>query len=127
MATENILHKGFHLIAHSKAYYQLADTMLDLKKFTSKKIEEAIRQNGFESRRDWMLWMFKRAGEKNSNNRYLQFRQQDNHPIELYGYEINNQLRLPGRRFQFSHRRQYLFVSGKRSAATQTKNSTNTG
>ena len=45
--------------------------MRDLKKFTSKKIEEAIRQNGFESRRDWMLWMFKRAGEKNSDNKYF--------------------------------------------------------
>ena len=73
--------------------------MLNLKKFTSKKIEVAIRQNGLETRRDWMLGMFKRAGEKNSNNRYLQFRQQDNHPIELYGYEINNELRLPEGRF----------------------------
>lgn len=45
-----------HLIARTKPDYQLADTMRDLKKFTSKKLEEAIRQNGFESRRDWMLW-----------------------------------------------------------------------
>ena len=119
--------KDVHLVSLTKPDYQPANTMRDLKKYTSKKIEEAIRQNGFESIRDWMLGMFKRAGEKNSNNRYLQFRQQDNHPIELYGYEINNQLRLPGGCFQFSHHRQYLFVSGKRSAATQTKNSTNTG
>jgi REP element-mobilizing transposase RayT len=76
-----------HLIARSKPDFQLADTMRDLKKFTSKKIEEAIRHNAFESRRDWMIWMFKRAGEKNSNNKYFQFWQQDNHPIELYGYE----------------------------------------
>ena len=58
-----------HLIARGKPDYQLMDTMRDLKKFTSKKIKEAIRQNGFEGRRDWMLWMFKRAGEKNSNNK----------------------------------------------------------
>ena len=62
-----------HLIARSKPDVQLADTMRDLNKFTSKKIEEAIRQNTFESRRKWMLWMFKRAGEKNSNNKYFQF------------------------------------------------------
>lgn len=34
-----------------------------------------------------MLWMFKRAGERNSNNKNFQFWQQDNHHIELYGYE----------------------------------------
>ncbi|MCW3109990.1 MAG: transposase [Segetibacter sp.] len=44
-----------YLIASSKLDFQLADTMRDLKKFTSKKIEEAIRQNVFESRREWML------------------------------------------------------------------------
>ena len=40
------------LIARSKEGFQLADTMRDLKKFTSKKIEEAIRQNTFESRKE---------------------------------------------------------------------------
>ena len=30
-------------------------------------------------------------GEKNSNNKYFQFWQQDNHPIELYGYEALQQ------------------------------------
>ncbi|MGI8637440.1 MAG: transposase [Segetibacter sp.] len=68
-----IMSNHVHLIARSKPDFQLADTMRDLKKFTSKKMEEAIRQNVFESRKDWMLWMFKRAGEKNSNNKYFQF------------------------------------------------------
>ena len=47
-----IMSNNVHLIAGSKPDYQLADTMRDLKKFTSKKIEEAIRQNAFESRKD---------------------------------------------------------------------------
>ena len=38
-----------------------------------------------------MLWLFKRAGEKNSNNKNFQFWQQDNHPVELYGYETLKQ------------------------------------
>ena len=80
-----------HLIACSKPKFQLADIIRDFKKFTSKKIEEAIRQNACESRKDWMLWMFKRAGEKNSNNKYFQFWQQDNHPVELHNYEILRQ------------------------------------
>lgn len=36
-----------------------------------------------ESRRHWMLWLFKSAGEKNPNNTYYQFWQQENHPVEL--------------------------------------------
>ncbi len=34
---------------------------------------------------------FKRAGEKNTNNKYFQYWQQDNHPIELQGYETLKQ------------------------------------
>ncbi len=30
-----------------------------------------------------MLWMFRSAGKKNSNNKSYQFWRQDNHPIEL--------------------------------------------
>ena len=41
-----------HLIAGCREGFQLTDIMRDLKKFTSKKIEEAIRQNTFESRKD---------------------------------------------------------------------------
>ena len=72
-----IMSNHVHLIARCKPNFQLTDTMRDLNKFTSKKIEEAIRQNVFESRRECMLWMFKRAGEKNSNNKNFQFWQQD--------------------------------------------------
>ena len=47
-----IMSNHVHLIARSQEGFHLADTMRDLKKFTSKKIEEAIRQNTFESRKD---------------------------------------------------------------------------
>ena len=38
-----------------------------------------------------MLWIFKRAGEKTSNNKNYQFWIQDNHPIELCDNVIANQ------------------------------------
>jgi len=38
-----------------------------------------------------MLWMFRRAGERNSNNKNFQFWQQDNHAMELYGNEMLQQ------------------------------------
>jgi len=47
-------------------------------------IVEAIEQNKEESRKSWMLWIFKKkAGENNSRNKDYQFWQQDNHPIQL--------------------------------------------
>lgn len=55
----------------------------DIKKYTSKKIIEAIANNPFESRRELFLWLFERAGTHNSNNTKYQFWQQHNHPIEL--------------------------------------------
>lgn len=44
---------------------------------------KAISENPQESRREWLLWMFKRAGNKNSQNSVYQFWQQHNQPIEL--------------------------------------------
>jgi putative transposase len=57
--------------------------MRDLKKFTSFSIIRAIENNLQESRRDWLLWIFRRHGARNSNNTTFQFWQQENHPIEL--------------------------------------------
>ena len=59
------------------------DIVRDLKKFTSRAIICAIEDNPLESRKGWMLWMFERAGLKNSNNTKYQFWQQDNHPQEI--------------------------------------------
>jgi len=70
-----------HLLA-SSGIYDLSGTLRDFKKFTSKKITEAIIRNEHESRREWMLEIFKRAG--NSRNRDYQFWRQDNQPKECY-------------------------------------------
>jgi REP element-mobilizing transposase RayT len=61
----------------------LAGLMRDFKKFTSSSILKAISEHPEESRKERMLWMFERAGKKNSNNKKYQFWQQDNHPIQL--------------------------------------------
>lgn len=72
-----------HRISRCKTSFVLPNVIRALKKFTNRKIEEAIRKNTFESRKEWMPWMFKRAGQRNSINKDFQFWQQDNHPIEL--------------------------------------------
>ncbi len=78
-----IMSNHLHLIASSSTN-DLSGTLRDFKKFTSKELIKAIEGNKQESRRDWMLRLFRSAGEKNSRNKVYQFWRQDNHPIELY-------------------------------------------
>ena len=44
---------------------------------------KAIAENGQESRKDWMLPIFAKAGAANSNNTHFQFWRQDNRPVQL--------------------------------------------
>ena len=76
-----------HLIM-STPNNHLSDVIGDFKKFTSAKIVKAIEENVKESRRNWMLWIFKKAGENNERNNSYQFWQQDNQPIECSTEEI---------------------------------------
>lgn len=77
-----------HLIISSKPTNTLSNILRDFKKFTSTSIIKAIQENPEESRKSWMLWIFKKAGENNSRNNDFQFWQQDNHPIECSTVEI---------------------------------------
>lgn len=43
-----------------------SELIRDFKGFTSRKMLTAIQENNQESRKEWMLWMFKKAGSKNS-------------------------------------------------------------
>ncbi|WP_133273003.1 REP-associated tyrosine transposase [Hymenobacter radiodurans] len=79
-----------HLII-SSAHDNLSAILRDLKRHTSKSILKAIQENDQESRREWMLWMFGRAGQRNAHNEQYQFWQQDNHPIELHSYQLQRQ------------------------------------
>ena len=71
-----------HLIVSVRDTYSLSDTLRDFKKYTSSTILKAIEKNEKESRKNWMLWIFKKAGEKNKRNSDYQFWQQDNHPVQ---------------------------------------------
>lgn len=86
-----IMSNHVHLILAARGDQLLQNIIRDIKKFTSVKTIEAIAQHPQESRKAWMLWIFARAGEKNSNNRHYQFWQQHNHPIELYNRKIAEQ------------------------------------
>jgi putative transposase len=44
-----------HLISRCKTGFVLPGVLRDLQKFISRKIEKAIRENTFESRKEWIL------------------------------------------------------------------------
>jgi len=72
-----------HWIARAAEGFAMPDIIRDFKKYTSKQILKAIEENDQESRKEWMLSIFKNAGSYNSNNSTFQFWRQDNKPIEL--------------------------------------------
>lgn len=79
-----------HLVV-SAVNNDTSDILRDFKKFTSKQIIKAIEENPVESRKEWMLKIFKDAGEQNSRNKYFQFWRQDNQPKELYSERFTSQ------------------------------------
>ena len=79
-----------HLIISTETG-NLSSIVSDIKRHTSKTILKAIEDNPQESRKDWMLWLFERAGKYNSNNEHYQFWQQNNHPIQLSTQLMINQ------------------------------------
>jgi REP element-mobilizing transposase RayT len=67
------------------------DVIRDFKTYTSKTIQKAIIENPIESRKEWLLSMFEKAGSENSNIKNRQFWQQHNQPIELWSNEVIDQ------------------------------------
>lgn len=86
-----IMSNHLHLILSVNETNNLSDILRDFKKFTSSKIIKAIKNNDHESRKNWMLWIFKKAGEENKRNRDYQFWRQENHPVELSTNEMIDQ------------------------------------
>ena len=77
-----IMTNHVHLIISSKSA-KLEELVRDIKKFTSKQIIKAVSENPEESRKEWMLNIFRFTGSGNKNNKEFQFWKQDYHPVEL--------------------------------------------
>lgn len=83
-----IMSNHVHLIARAKEGILLQDIIRDFKKYTSKLMVKAIEANQHESRKDWMLDIFSKAGQQNKANQDFQFWRQDNHPIEVWSEDV---------------------------------------
>lgn len=78
-----IMSNHLHLVLSAKENYTLSNIIRDFKSFTAKKIIDEVLTNPSESRRGWMIKLFKYYAKYNKNNTTYQFWKRDNHPIEL--------------------------------------------
>ncbi len=72
-----------HLIVNTNTPHELKDVIRDFKRHTSKTIIEQIK-NAPESRREWMLREFEKAGIESTKHKNYKFWQTGNHAIELF-------------------------------------------
>jgi putative transposase len=68
-----IMTNHIHLIAEAREGYLMQNIIRDLKRHTSKQLLKAIIENQEESRKEWMLAIFKKAGEYNRIIKIINF------------------------------------------------------
>ena len=83
-----IMSSHVHLIFRSAGNQRPEILIGDIKRFTSKAIVKAIIDNPKESRKEFLLEQFLKAGNKSSNVNKYQFWQHDNHPIDLWSNKV---------------------------------------
>lgn len=86
-----IMSNHVHLIFSSIKNEKPELILGSFKRFTSKVIAAAIKENLQESRKDWLLKQFEEAGKKSSNVKQYQLWRHDNKPIELWSNKVIDQ------------------------------------
>ncbi|PTX19312.1 transposase IS200 family protein [Pontibacter mucosus] len=69
----------------------LSDILRDFKSYTAKRIINLIENNPMESRKEWLLHLFRFFKQSIRHNKEFQFWQQHNHPIDLTDTKIFQQ------------------------------------
>ena|SRR5690606_35833997 len=83
-----IMTNHVHLIFRSVRGEHPANLLGDFKRFTSKTLIKAIQENPQESRKEFLMERFKKAGERSANVKNHQFWRHDNKPIELWSNAV---------------------------------------
>ncbi|WP_439582943.1 REP-associated tyrosine transposase [Dyadobacter bucti] len=85
-----IMSNHIHLICAAKEGY-VGEIIRDFKSFTAKEIIRLIQENPRESRKEWLLYMFRYFAKGSSPKCEFQFWQHKNHPIWLESNKFINQ------------------------------------
>jgi len=83
-----IMTNHVHLLFQSKNGQKPEQLLGDFKRFTSKVLVTAIKNNPNENRKEQLLDEFLKAGAKSSNVKQYQFWRHDNKPIELWSNKV---------------------------------------
>ncbi len=78
-----IISNHMHLIVARKGEQKIEDIIRDFKKYTAVKMISELEENPHESRKELMLWMFRKLAEKSAKHQKHCFWQNEYHPIEL--------------------------------------------
>jgi len=115
-----IMSNHIHIIARSSSE-NLSQIIGDIKKFTSKQIIKSITEEP-ESRREWLLFMFKRAAKKHKRNKTYQLWTHENHAIHLYSEKFIKERLMyihnnPVKAGIVEHPEEYLYSSARNYAS----------
>ncbi len=78
-----IMSNHIHMVVNTEMNFDLSDVIRDFKKYTSREIIRAIKEEP-ESRRKWLLDIFSTAADEHSKTKFYKVWQDGNHAIELY-------------------------------------------
>ena len=110
-----LMSNHLHLVANANENFRLSDIIRDFKKFTAKRIVEAINSEN-ESRKDWLLYRFSFAGKFDHRIKNYKVWQDTSHPIlldsnYLIDQKINYIHQNPVRALIVENADEYLFSS----------------
>lgn len=110
-----LMSNHMHLVARANAPFRLSDVIRDLKKFTSKKLLQAMADEG-ESRREWLLHKFQHAAYSTGRAEHYKLWQDSNHAVLLadahrYRQRIDYIHQNPVRQLIVAQPEDYLFSS----------------
>jgi REP element-mobilizing transposase RayT len=85
-----IMSNHIHMLCRAKEDFRLSDILRDFKRHTAKQLLQSVKDKS-ESRSEWILEIFRKAGSENPKNKEYQIWRQDNHPIELFSNTVIDQ------------------------------------
>ena len=88
----NIMPSHMHMIARTEDY-PLCDWARDYKGYTSRTLYEMIEKSEFESRREWLLYMFQYFAKPLKGNEFFKVWRNGYHPEEIYTQKFYEQKR----------------------------------
>ncbi|NNL91472.1 MAG: transposase [Saprospiraceae bacterium] len=86
-----IMSNHIHLVVSTKENYNLSTVIRHFKSFSARKIIDSIKTSRKESRKEWILQLFKQFASKNNCRSEFQFWKNGSRPIVLYSPRFINQ------------------------------------